>query len=284
MITWQNKIEQRLSVEISHLTSLSGGDFADAYQASLSNGKTVFVKTHHEPITDFFSTESTGLTWLRASNTVNVPKVLFVDDHPPVLALEWISSGSSDAEQERRFGRELAKLHAVSSEQFGRPDQRPTGSQGLPNELYDHWMEHYAQNRLLPLAKLAAERNALPQKFVRQIESIAQRLDQLSVPDEPPALVHGDLWAGNRLIDHRGSSWLIDPAAHFGHREFDLAMMQLFGGFSQHCFAGYTEVSPLADDSQERIALHQIAPLVVHAIKFGGHYQQAAGTALQRYC
>ena len=102
-------------------------------------------------------------------------------------------------------------------------------------------------------------------------------------PAEPPARLHGDLWAGNRLVDGRGRSWLIDPAAHGGHREFDLAMMRLFGGFDSECFAAYEEVGPLAPGWEERVPLHQLAPLAVHAIKFGGSYVRATVDALAHY-
>ncbi|MGB5759797.1 MAG: fructosamine kinase family protein, partial [Acidimicrobiales bacterium] len=109
------------------------------------------------------------------------------------------------------------------------------------------------------------------------------RLDRLGVPEEPPARLHGDLWAGNRLVDGDGRSWLIDPACHGGHREFDLAMMRLFGGFDETCHRAYHDHSPLAAGWRERVALHQIAPLVVHAIKFGGGYRAAAIDAIERY-
>ncbi|MEZ5139333.1 MAG: fructosamine kinase family protein [Acidimicrobiales bacterium] len=93
--------------------------------------------------------------------------------------------------------------------------------------------------------------------------------------------MHGDLWAGNRLVDRAGRSWLIDPAAHGGHREFDLAMMRLFGGFEEACFAAYDEARPLAEGWRERVPLHQLAPLIVHAVKFGGGYRAAAAAALR---
>ena len=134
----------------------------------------------------------------------------------------------------------------------------------------------------MPLARLARVADALPGPD-DALEQLAGRLDQLGVPDEPPARLHGDLWAGNRLVDTDGRSWLIDPAAHGGHREFDLAMMRLFGGFGAECFAAYAEVFPLADGWPERVALHQIAPLVVHAIKFGGGYVAAATDAIMQY-
>ncbi|MEQ1786557.1 MAG: fructosamine kinase family protein, partial [Acidimicrobiales bacterium] len=110
-----------------------------------------------------------------------------------------------------------------------------------------------------------------------------ERLVQLDHRRRTTARLHGDLWAGNRLVDRRGDSWLIDPAAHGGHREFDLSMMRLFGGFGDACFDAYTEVHPLTSGWQDRVALHQIAPLVVHAIKFGGGYVGAAESAIARY-
>jgi fructosamine-3-kinase len=153
----------------------------------------------------------------------------------------------------------------------------------LPNEPCATWAEFYATNRLLPLARLASDAGALPETAITAMERLAGRLEHFAGGHEPPARLHGDLWAGNRLIDTRGRNWLIDPAAHGGHREFDLAMMRLFGGFTGECFGAYADIFPLADGWAERVPLHQIAPLVVHAIKFGGGYVPAAVEAIARY-
>jgi fructosamine-3-kinase len=110
---------------------------------------------------------------------------------------------------------------------------------------------------------------------------VADHIVDLVGPIETPARLHGDLWGGNRVIGSGGVSWLIDPAAFGGHREFDLAMMRLFGGFGEECYAAYAEVAPLAPDWESRIPLHQLAPLVVHSIKFGGPYVAATERALQ---
>jgi fructosamine-3-kinase len=171
-------------------------------------------------------------------------------------------------------------MHAVGAPSYGREDRLSTGSRGLPNEPSETWAEFYAANRLLPLAKLASDAGALPHSSIRALEEVAGRLAELGGPVELPARLHGDLWAGNRLVGKGGVSWLIDPAAHGGHREFDLAMMRLFGGFGEDCFAAYAEVSPLAPGWADRVPLHQLAPLVVHAIKFGGGYVAATGDAL----
>ena len=181
------------------------------------------------------------------------------------------------------LGTALAALHRAGAPSFGREDRRSTGSRGLPNEPCATWAEFYASNRLLPLARLARDAGALPVGATPALEELAGRLEQFGAAGEPPARLHGDLWAGNRLVDTAGRSWLIDPAAHGGHREFDLAMMRLFGGFGEECFAVYAEVFPLAAGWSERVPLHQIAPLVVHAIKFGGGYVGAATSAIERY-
>ena len=264
---------------------LRGGDVAEAYAVDLDDGRRVFAKTHAQPPANFFSTEAAGLRWLRAAQALPVPEVLAVSDATPAfLALEWIDVGGGRSESgEAAFGRRLAALHAAGAPSFGRADARTTGSLGLPNDPCDSWVEFYAERRLRRLARLAADRDALAPASIAALERIAGRLDELGGTAQPPARLHGDLWAGNRLVDREGNSWLIDPAAHGGHREFDLAMMRLFGGFGDACFAAYREAAPLDDGWQDRIALHQLAPLVVHAIKFGGGYVGAVDDALAHY-
>jgi fructosamine-3-kinase len=257
---------------------------AVAYAVDLADGRRVFVKTHRRPPAGFFTTEATGLAWLGEAFAVDVPQVLAVsDDSPALLALEWIERGVAGPSTELDFGRRLADLHRAGAPAFGREDRRTTGSRALPNEPADTWAEFYGARRLLPLAKLASDAGALPAASIAQLDAMAARLESLGGPPEPPARLHGDLWGGNRLVGTGGRSWLIDPAAHGGHREFDLAMMDLFGGFGDDCFAAYNEAFPLATGWQERIALHQIAPLVVHAIKFGGGYVHAAVAAIDEY-
>ena len=278
-----------LGVPVAHSAAVGGGDVAQAFRLDLADGRRVFAKTHRDPPAGFFTTEAAGLRWLRAAAAVPVPEVLAVsdgsDDGAPFLVLEWIDVGSPRPGTEAELGRALARLHLAPAGCFGREDRRTTGSRALPNEPCATWAEHYGTQRLAPLARLASEAGALPEPAVVGLERLAQpgRLAELGGPVEAPARLHGDLWAGNRLIGRHGQSWLIDPAAHGGHREFDLAMMRLFGGFDEACFAAYQEVHPLAPGWRDRVALHQIAPLVVHAIKFGGGYGPAAAAAIARY-
>ena len=108
------------------------------------------------------------------------------------------------------------------------------------------------------------------------VDRVAARSGELCGPPEPPALLHGDLWAGNRLVDRDGANWLIDPATYWGHREVDLAMMRLFGGFGAEAFDAYDEAHPLATGWPDRVEWYQLVPLLVHAILFGGSYGRAA--------
>lgn len=282
-------LERALHVRVASMRPLRGGDVAEAYCVELGDGRRVFAKTHRSAPAGFFTTEAAGLAWLRAPMVVDVPKVLAVSDGdadaevPNHVVLEWIDEGNALPSTEADLGRALAALHATGAPCFGRQDRRSTGSRGLPNEPCGTWSEFYATQRLRPLARLARESGALGASVIADLERVADRLDATGGPPEPPARLHGDLWAGNRLIDTNGRNWLIDPAAHGGHREFDLAMMRLFGGFGDACFAAYAEQSPLADGWADRVSLHQIAPLVVHAIKFGDGYVGAATAAIERY-
>jgi len=277
------QIASALGASPARATRVAGGDVAIAYCLDLSDGRRVFAKTHANPAPLAFSTEAAGLSWLRDSAALALPEVLEVSDDPPFLVLEWIEQGRPDSRTEAALGRALARLHATGAPSFGREDRRSTGSRGLPNEPCGSWAEFYATQRLLPLARLAADGKALSARSLRELQEIAARLADLGGPVEPPARLHGDLWGGNRLVGTDGENWLIDPAAHGGHREFDLAMMRLFGGFGDACFAAYAELTPLAEGWRERVALHQLAPLVVHAIKFGGGYVEAVDGALGGY-
>jgi fructosamine-3-kinase len=284
----QAAVEGALDTTVASVAIVGGGDVAQSYRCDLEDGRRVFAKTHPSPPAGFFTTEAAGLRWLAEPGAVSVPEVLAVSDGddggPPFLVLGWIELGHSMASTEADLGRSLAELHQATPATFGREDRRSTGSRGLPNEPCATWAEFYATQRLAPLARLARDGRALPAQAISDLQRLdADRLREVGGPVEPPARLHGDLWAGNRVVDRAGRSWLIDPAAHGGHREFDLAMMRLFGGYGRDCFDAYAEARPLSDGWEERVPLHQIAPLVVHAIKFGGGYRSAAADAIARY-
>lgn len=280
--TYRAEISELLDRDVTSLTRLGGGDVAEAFELAVADGTPMFAKTKRDADADFFSTEAVGLEWLRQPGAISVPEVIAVGTEPPWLVLEWIDTGVRGPD-ETAFGTALAHLHLSGAESFGRTDGCPTGSRRLPNDVASSWSGFLAANRLEPLIELAKSGRALPDETLEDVASIVSRLDVLLGPDEPPARLHGDLWAGNRMVGANGESWLIDPACFGGHREFDLAMMQLFGGFGRDAFDAYQSVLPLAPGWQERVQLHQLVPLMVHAIKFGGHYVSAAASVAHRY-
>ena len=224
---------------------------------------------------DFFAVEAAGLNWLRDADAVSVPKVISVDrDH---IELERIEHGGWTPAADERFGRELAALHRSGAPAFGGEHRGYIGPLPMPNEPAPEWPAFYAHQRIEPfLSGVRADRRA-------PFERVIDRIEKIAGPPEPPARIHGDLWRGNVLADRAGTPWLIDPAAHGGHRETDLAMMRLFGGFGERCFDAYDEAFPLADGWRDRIALHQLHPLLVHCVLFGGGYVEQAIAAARRY-
>lgn len=252
------------------------------------DGEPLFTKTLADAPPLFFQREAAGLRALRDGGA-RVPEVLDVTDEG--ITLSWVEQGSGRTPlSEEEFGRELAALHGTGAERlgqrtardaYGSVDGEPMAYLGAcPVDLTPAgtWHESWVHRRVVPLARRAAERGALDPAAAALAERISP--DRLG-PPEPPALLHGDLWGGNRLVDGRGRSWLIDPCAQLGHREVDLAMMQLFGGFSGRVFAAYVEAHPLADGWQERVVVYQTVPLLVHALLFGGGYGVQAGDALR---
>lgn len=299
-------LSSALDQPVASLAPIAGGDLNDAYVATLADGSRAFVKTSADPAaTGSFSAEAAGLRWLAEADAMPIPDVLALADDPSdvapptdiappadiappsgprFLALQWIDAGPRTPQADDALGRGLAQLHAVGAPTFGGPDDTlRIGPLTLPNEPADDWPTFYATRRLDPLARLAHDRGALPAEAPTLLDRLTTRLPELAGPPEPPARVHGDLWSGNVLTDATGQPWLIDPAAHGGHRELDLAMLQLFGGPSERCFQAYEEIAPLAPDARERIGLWQLAPLLVHAALFGPSWGARAMQVMGRY-
>jgi len=269
---------------------VAGGDINDAWRVELADGTRAFVKSRAGAIAGEYATEAAGLRWLaEPDDGLAVPAVLAVSDAPPpFLALEWIDEGRLDAAGEEALGRGLARVHAAGASGFGEPPPGAPlgglrlGAVELPAATAEDWPAFYAEHRLAPLLRAASDRGALPPRGAARIEAVIARLAELAGPPEPPARLHGDLWGGNVLASADGRPHLIDPAAHGGHREVDLAMLRLFGSPSPRMLAAYEEVQLLADGHERRVPLWQLFPLLVHAVLFGGSYGASAVRAAER--
>jgi len=276
MGTIANRAEQLLGAAVVATTPVAGGDICTATRLRLSDGRSAVVKTRPSSPEDFFPSEARGLTWLgEVEGGVDVPQVLAAE--PDCLILSWVETGRPSPEAAEAFGRRLARTHAAGAEQFGAPADGFIGTLPLPNRAAPTWPEFYATRRILPYLKLARDRGAVGASEAADVEAVVGRITELAGPEEPPARLHGDLWSGNVLWDHEGRTWLVDPAAYAGHRETDLAMLSLFGlPQLQRVLEGYHDAFPLADGWEDRVGLHQLFPLLVHACLFGGGYGSRA--------
>jgi fructosamine-3-kinase len=225
-----------------------------------------------------FAAEANGLRWLAGAAAVPVPEVLAVG--PEVLVISMIPPGRATPEAAFGFGADLARLHAAGAAGFGAPWPGFIASLPLDNTPEaGGWPRWYARRRLLPFLSRAVDAGALTSEDARLVEAVIDRIDSLAGPPEPPSRIHGDCWAGNVLWSG-GRGWLIDPAAHGGHRETDLAMLALFGASGlDRILAGYNDTVPLAAGWRSRIPLHQLHPLLVHACLFGVSYREEVRSA-----
>ncbi|WP_405866754.1 fructosamine kinase family protein [Streptomyces sp. NBC_01515] len=251
-------------------------------EVTLDGGQLVIVKGDAAP--GAVRAEAAGLRWLADAKTVRVPAVRGVDEH--WLVTDHVRTGPPSARAAVRFGRDLAALHTSGAPAFGSPPPGgPTdayiGLAPMRNVPAAEWPNWYAGQRVLPYLRRAVDAGTLRPAEATVVEQVCERLPQLAGPAEPPARLHGDLWNGNVLWGADGHVRLIDPAAHGGHRETDLAMLHLFGcPHLTEVLDGYQEAAPLTPGWADRIGLHQLFPLLVHVVLFGrGYAEQALSVA-----
>lgn len=247
-------------------------------EVALDGGQLVMVKGDEAP--GAVRAEAAGLRWLADAGTVRIPAVRGSDER--WLVTDLVRTGPPSARAAVRFGRDLAALHASGAPAFGAPSPGgPTdayiGLAPMRNVPAAEWPNWYGEQRVLPYLRRAVDAGTLRHAEATVVERVCERLPQLAGPAEPPARLHGDLWNGNVLWGADGHVRLIDPAAHGGHRETDLAMLHLFGcPHLSEVLDGYQEAAPLAPGWTDRIGLHQLFPLLVHVVLFGRGYAERA--------
>jgi fructosamine-3-kinase len=276
----RNVLRHALGADVESTRRLSGGDINDAFEVALSDGCRVFVKTHPSPPLGMFTAEARGLEWLDEAQALRIPRVLAVSDAPPAfLALELLTPGKRQKDFDAVLGCSLASLHRFGAPCFGLDHDNFIGRLAQSNRPTDDWAAFYWSRRLEPQLRLGADRGLIRGSLLRRFSNLEGALGGL-VATEAPSRLHGDLWGGNLHVDESGAPCLIDPAAYGGHREIDLAMMRLFGGFGARVFDAYHEVYPLPPGAEERVSLYQLYPLLVHVNLFGGSYLSSVERAL----
>jgi fructosamine-3-kinase len=275
------ELERALGRPVERAHALAGGDVNDAFEVVLPGGMRIFVKTHRAPPAGMYEAEARGLAWLSQAAALRVPRVLATGSgETPFLALEFLDSGAPSKNFDEALGRGLATLHRAGAPSFGLDHDNFIGNLSQPNGERASWLEFFRDQRLGMMLELARKKGRASTAMERGFERLFARLETLLGPPEPPARLHGDLWSGNLHVGPAGEPCLIDPAVYGGHREVDLAMMRLFGGFSSRVFAAYDEAFPLAAGHAERVQLYQLYPLLVHVNLFGGSYVASVERAL----
>lgn len=283
----RDAISTAIGSRVLESSRVLGGDVNDAFEVKLEDGRRVFVKSNGSADPLMFPAEARGLAMIADVDSLRTPRVLAVSPEqtrgPHFLVLEFIQTGSPRVTMEEELGRGLAMLHCVRMPRFGLDYENFIGPLPQSNRPHASWAEFYRWERLHKQLEIAVAAGRIDANLRRQFDKLLGRLDEFVGPPEPPTLLHGDLWSGNLLIDERGGPCVIDPAVYGGHREVDLAMMKLFGGFSSRVFAAYEEAYPSAPGHERRVLLHQLYPLMVHVNLFGGMYVASVRRALSAY-
>jgi fructosamine-3-kinase len=281
----QSEIESVLNESITSSNSVSGGCIADSKLIETESGKRYFAKTYAAEPKMFFN-EANGLNELAKANAIEVPKVIKADKG--YLLLGFIETGNKPRDFFETFGREFARMHRYTSESFGFYEDNFIGATPQYNiaegSEKTSWAEFYYQKRILAQYKIAEQRGFATNELHNGVMQLENKIESiLKGSTEAPALLHGDLWNGNYMCSKNGKAVLIDPAVYYGHREADLAMTKMFGGFSHDFYKAYQEEYPLPKGWQYRENLYLLYHYMNHMNLFGMSYYSQSVNLLWGY-
>lgn len=276
-------LEQALqkSIHIIAQQPIGGGCIHRAMRVETQYG-TYFVKHNAPHQYQNFQAEADGLNTLANTNTLHIPKVIATAQSSwhACLVLEWIETKPPRPNFWEHFGEALARLHQHTQPSFGYKRDNFIGALPQRNSAHATWNDFFREERLMPMIGLAQQKGHLSINEAKRLERLFPKLDEI-IPNEKPALLHGDLWHGNFLIDQYGLPALIDPAVYYGHREAELAFMHLFGGFEPQLFEAYQRALPLEPAWRSRIGVFNLYPLLVHLNLFGRAYWEEINAVLK---
>ena len=271
----QQLIDKLFHQKESRIVKLSGGDINHVYKVVDYKGRNFVLKVNdRESFPDMLVKEAHGLEELKKYSALAIPTVLAAANHADLqyLLMEYIDSDTNASPKFwARFGSGLAEQHKHSNQFFGFEEDNYIGSLPQSNRQHKDWTNFFIEERIIPQVKRAYDTGIVSRSEQKKLEVFCSFVDELW-PVEKPSLLHGDLWSGNYLIGQSETPYLIDPAVYYGHREIDIGMMHLFGGFNSSIFKIYDEVFPLEKGWEKRIEYNKIYPLLVHLNLFGRSY------------
>ena len=276
----QSTIEQYLDTRLINISPIAGGDINHAAKITFENSSTYFLKWNEHAPESMFATEAQGLTLLANHSAFIVPKVIVQGES--FLVLNLINEGRAESNSAFEFGIQLANMHQQSSDMFGLDHDNFIGRLPQGNTKHNSWSDFFISERIKPQVALGFDNGIFPRSLLLSVDQLYATVEKL-FPEEPPALLHGDLWSGNYMFTEGGNTCIYDPAVYYGHREMDIAMTCLFGGFSPDFYKGYQSKYPLKQGWENRLALCNLYPLLVHANLFGGSYINQVTSLFTRY-
>lgn len=280
----QNIIKET-GLQIRHITPVAGGDINEAFCLESADGQKYFLKVNDAArYPAMFVKEATGLKALQNISSIKIPAVLQCGEASgkQYLLLEWLDKGAVTNNFWKDFASGLATMHKAPATYFGFEADNYIGSLVQSNNRHADWAGFYTECRIMPLTVMLKNRGLFSSNDVHHAKNFCKKIGDI-FPDEPPSLLHGDLWSGNFMITENGAAAIYDPAVYFGHREMDMGMTLIFGGFAATFYSFYNEEYPLEKNWRSRISYTQLYPLLVHAVLFGGRYTSSAREIISKF-
>ncbi len=281
---WVDILSRHFNQEIEKIIKVHGGDINDAVRFDV-RGQSYFFKYLEGKVKHrMHLAEVEGLKAIEGTGTVAVPSDYEVleSNRGSGIVMKYIDTAPESRSYWKKLGTGLALLHQQSSDQFGFSIDNYIGTLDQKNSWQSDWSAFYAAQRILPLIALSFDNSYLGKAELRMADKFCNRINEI-YPEEKPSLIHGDLWSGNVLCDHHQNPVLIDPATFYGHREMDIAMSQLFGGFHEDYLESYHEQYPLCKGWQSRLRYGQLYYLLVHLVLFGLSYKASVLSILKEF-
>lgn len=278
----KEKVDSTLTV--SGIDTLGGGSINTSLLIRTSLGN--FFSKYNDAVKypGMFAAEAKNLDILTKTRTVKIPRLIaqFTHEDKDFLLLEYIDAGTPHYDFWSDFGRKLADLHKNTAPQYGLEYNNFVGSLHQDNRASGDWIDFFITHRIQPNLEMAFNSGKADAELIRKFEGLYKKLPEI-FPTEQPSLLHGDLWSGNAMADIDGDPVIFDPAVYYGHREMDLAMSKLFGGFSEEFYEAYHEAYPLEKHWTQRIAICNLYPLLIHVNLFAGSYVQSIKNIVNLY-
>lgn len=281
----RQQLQKSLKQNIKSVQSISGGSINEAAKIMLEDGQYCFIKWNRGSDADMFKKEEMGLKLLRSTGVLCLPEVLVTGETPSgigFLVQEFIDQGKPKPDSAAKFGKALADLHKQHKDRFGLDHDNYIGRLPQSNKQHKSWTNFFVGERIQPQLKMAADSGRLGKETIAHFESMYKLLPDV-FPDEPPSLLHGDLWSGNYFYDENGKAVIYDPAVYYGHREMELAFTHLFGGFPSDFYSAYEAAYLLEPEFYERKDIYNLYPLLVHTNLFGGSYASQVKSIADRF-